>query len=123
MLNSIQLVQPLLAYVLSDAPRAGASAEEKKKFLRDLRGCPVLALADGSVALIPAQPRDAVAVASHAIHALVPQLKSFLVHPSVENLSWILLEPIARDLIYVDYFRASFLQVVYVVESILYVWV
>lgn len=106
-----ELVEPMLRFCLTDAPRFGDAREVRRRYFRELQGVPLLYTADGFVRPFPSHSRDKVAVCSPVLGALLSQLQASLLHPwAKKSFPGLLRDDDLRETLSVDFFSANFLQ-------------
>eukprot|EP01041_Mallomonas_annulata_P005114 gene5114-10234_t len=106
-----ELLIPMLRFCISDAPRPEETSEHRRRYFRDLAGCPLLPTADGVVRPFSLHSRDRVAIASPALHVLLPQLASSFFDPKyLSGLISIIKDTDFRQELFVDKFSTVYLQ-------------
>jgi hypothetical protein len=94
-----EIVLPLLRYCLSDIERNSTDGEfVRRKTYRELTGCPLLFMADRQIRCFPTNPRERIVIAPTTILAVLPTLRSQLLHPiALQDIDILHNNPIFKD--------------------------
>ena len=105
----------LLSYSVSDLQQVANSNEgefAKRKAFRELSGCPLLPMSDGSVQPFPKFPKDRLSYAPASLHAVLPAMSRVFIHPSAfgKDGHELLKNELALDTLFVGKFSAAVLK-------------
>lgn len=87
---SFEMAWALLAYCLTDLPSISSAAENEyhaRRVYKELAGCPLLPMADGSVRCFPKSAREQVFKLPPALHAILPSMVPSAVHLKIDSFS------------------------------------
>lgn len=89
-LITFEIAWALLAYCLTDLPSLSAATENEyhaKRTYKELIGCPLLPMADGSVRCFPKGTRDQVFKLPAALHVILPSMMPSTIHLKIDSFS------------------------------------
>ncbi len=107
----------LLSYALSDFDRYSSHAESvRRNIYRELHGCPLLLMSDGSIKYFPSRSQDSIAHMSSALHYLLPRMRKQLLNPILMEKMEIFKDHLFQDTVFVGKITSDFLRVIFYIN-------
>jgi hypothetical protein len=106
-------VSSLAKYCLSDIERNSTDGEfVRRKTYRELAGCPLLFMADRQIRCFPTNPREQVITAPITMLAVLPALRSILLHPiALQDMDIFQTNAIFKDTLHIANLSPQFIKV------------